>query len=184
MELLLKQVRADAVEKRLPELFARIRSLRALAECPANEIEKLLGPLGLQRQRAEQLSGAARVLVERHAGAVPGSLGELRRIPGIGEYVAHALMVFGFATRLPAIDVNGMRVVSRLMGVRAPTDLRRAKRVWAGAWELIPPGPRNTKRFNWAVLDLAAAICRPAPCCEDCPLRQDCRSAASSTPTR
>ena len=104
-------------------------------------------------------------------GLFPRSLRRLRKIPGLGEYSARAVMCFAFGTRTAIVDSNVERVLNRLLcsSNRKPSakDLQRI------ADSLVPAG--RSRQFNWAVLDFAAAICRyDRPRCEKCPLSQIC----------
>jgi len=64
--------------------------------------------------RARRLHGAARLVRERHGGALPPSAEGLRRLPGIGEYTAGAVASIAFGEVVPAVDANVRRVLSRL----------------------------------------------------------------------
>ena len=91
--------------------------------------------LGYNR-RAVNLHRAAQVIVERHAGAVPSSLGELEALPG--RRGIHGRAVAAIAYRLPVgpVDTNVRRVLGRIVSggpeafsgsaMQALADFRRA----------------------------------------------------------
>ena len=71
------------------------------------------------------------------------------------------------------IDANTRRIVSRLAG----TD---ASSTWTLRLEIFgwPAARVPDERFNYALLDLGALVCRPRrPLCGGCPLRRRCRSS-------
>ncbi|MGC8988039.1 endonuclease III domain-containing protein [Infirmifilum sp.] len=168
-ELLLIQTDAAKVATIFPELLKRIPS-----PCPPpreEELQELLRPLGLWRQRARTISAICAELSKRGC-SVPCSYEELVRLPGIGPYVAAATAVVACGARLPVLDVNTARIISRVAlgkdpGPRYSYDplLRRlAERTPLGREELL------------AALDFAAQICtKKRPKCGVCPIRGMCK---------
>ena len=129
----------------------------------------LLGSIGL-RSAVESLLKVARHLVEHHDGRVPDDSLELRAIPGVGDYLAEAVLCFGFRRRSVLVDTNTTRICTRVSGrdVRKRFQLRLDLHHLAGA-----PGP--DAEFNRALLDLGELLCRPTdPICNECPVRSLC----------
>lgn len=124
--------------------------------------------LGL-RWRAENIIAVARALVDDFDGRVPDTELELRALPGVGDYVAQAVLCFGFARRAVLLDTNTSRIVGRY---GRHQDTRR----WQLRLDLYGlAGSRGPDaEFNYALLDLGALICRAGtPRCEICPLSDD-----------
>jgi A/G-specific adenine glycosylase len=126
--------------------------------------------------RARNLQKAARMIVERYGGEVPSEPDELRRLPGIGDYAAGAIASIAFSQRVPAVDGNVLRVLSRLLASRDDiADAETKNRFRELILEILPqdrPGD-----FNQALMDLGATVCVPgeAPRCESCPLAACCK---------
>ena len=79
-----------------------------------------------------------------------------------------------FGRRLPILEANSQRVLSRLFG-RAEDPRRNPARrwLWQAAEELLPA--RRSGAFNQALMELGALVCTPAaPRCPDCPLASRC----------
>ena len=117
---------------------------------------------------------AAAVLAEQYGGALPCSYGELRALPGIGDYTAGAILSIAYGQAVPAVDGNVLRIASRLTGYEGNVldgDTRKTVREWMA--EIMPtdrPGD-----FNQALMDLGASVCLPGgPLCESCPLATLC----------
>jgi A/G-specific adenine glycosylase len=105
---------------------------------------------------------------DEYAGEVPREVEQLLQLPGVGEYTAHAVASFAFATPVAVLDTNVGRVLARALENRT---LRRAD-ARAVAASLLPA--RDSARFNQAMLDLGAQFCRATPRCEFCPMRANC----------
>src|SRR6185312_228101 len=103
------------VNKATPKLFARYPDARALAKVEPLEVEPYVATLGFFRMKAKSIVGLARALVEKHAGEVPQSMGELVKLPGVGRKTAN--VVLGVLWNKPegvVVDTHVMRVSQRL----------------------------------------------------------------------
>lgn len=125
------------------------------------------------RSRIQKLREAARALVKHHGGRVPSDETALRAIPGVGESVSSAVLVFGHDRRRVLTDRAVRRVASRYFthGHSGRFQMRLDLYRLAGR-----DGPDSA--FNRALLDLARDICVVrGPRCEACPLMTDCDTA-------
>jgi len=132
------------------------------------------GRLGYPR-RALRLHQAAVVIEQRHDGAVPSELPELRALPGVGEYTAAAVSAFAYHQRAVVLDTNVRRVLGRLFAGRQypPASLITAEREQALA--LLPDDPDVSATWGVAVMELGAVICTSsAPRCGRCPVSTQC----------
>ena len=141
----------------------------ALAGAGTQELLAAWAGLGYNR-RALALREAARAIVVRHGGRVPGSVDALDALPGIGPYTARAIAAAGFGVPVAPLDVNVRRVLSRVLGV-APSS----PRLQSAADDLV--SRHEPGRWFDAVMDLASGTCTPrTPRCDACPLAQMCAS--------
>jgi A/G-specific adenine glycosylase len=169
-ELALQQTQVARVIDRWPVLLARFPDPAACAAAPVAEVVRAWAGLGYNR-RAVNLHRAAVEVVARHGGRMPSTLAELLALPGVGPYTARAVLAFAFEADVGVLDVNAVRVLSRVTG--APVDQ-------ATADALVPTG--EGWAWNQAVLDLGATVCRREPLCDVCPLAASCRWAAAGRP--
>src|SRR5262249_15887793 len=73
------------VNKVTPGLFAKHADARSLAAADPKDVERLIDRIGMYRQKAKNIVGLAKMLVEKHNGEVPQSLAELVELPGVGR---------------------------------------------------------------------------------------------------
>lgn len=174
-EMLLRQTQAWRVAPFLGELFSAYPTLDALVEVDEEELAKRLRPLGLHYTRAHQIHRVVLALCER-GGVIPTRQDELEALPGVGPYVAASFLVAAHAQAVAPVDGNVARVLERIYGPRQFPDLRRDPHVNRTAARLVKLA--GDRRLTWAILDLAAAICRARkPECARCPLAAVCPSA-------
>lgn len=174
-EMLLRQTRAVAVAKLWEAFTSKYSDALTLARAEVGEIASELKVLGLSNQRAKALTFAAQWLVEHHKGQVPNKLGDLLKIPHVGDYAARAVMCFAFIHRVEIVDANVLRLFSRYYGQTLIPDARCNPHVWEWARGLLPQHRKSTQMHNYGLLDFTAEICKPGrPRCEICPLSPNC----------
>lgn len=172
-ELMLQRTRAKQVSQVYSEFIKRIPAPKDIAKIGEDEIAKLLEPLGL-KHRIPRFISLLKKLASEYEGEVPSKIDALLELPGVGKYVANAVLCFGFGLPVPIVDVNVARVLSRFFGI-SPTK-RRAHTdgsFWELAERLIKQAGDGVK-FNEAILDFAALVCSPKPQCGLCPLSSMC----------
>jgi A/G-specific adenine glycosylase len=169
-ELALQQTQVARVASRWPALLEQFPDPTACAAAPVADVVRAWAGLGYNR-RAVNLHRAATDVVARHGGRMPGTLPDLLALPGVGPYTARAVLAFALEADVGVLDVNAVRVLSRLGG--APVRQ-------ADADALVPHG--RGWAWNQAVLDLGATVCTPVPECAACPLAATCRWRADGGP--
>merc|ERR1711964_911385 len=116
-EVMLQQTQVDTVKSYYQRFLKALPNLRALAACRERDILKLWEGLGYYR-RARQLREAARIIVSEHGGRFPDDLTTARQLPGIGRYTAGAILSIAFDRRVPILEANTTRLLSRLIAYR------------------------------------------------------------------
>lgn len=176
-EMLLRKTTARQVEGVFERFISKFPDAKAIAEAQDEEIEEAIRPLGMEHKRADLLKKLAIELLKNHMGAIPATQEDLLRLPGVGRYVANAVLCFAYEKDAPLVDVNTIRVFQRVFGFESQ---RRRVKDDATLWELVakmtPPG--KAKVFNLAIIDFAHEICKSKnPKCASCPLRAICKYA-------
>ena len=116
-------------------------------------------------------------------GRVPDSRQELIAIPGVGDYIASAVLCFAFGRPSVLMDTNTRRIARRVRGENARDP------DWLLRLDLHTLAGRSGPDVEWnqALLDLGALVCRArAPACRECPVQKHCcmgrREAHSGAP--
>jgi A/G-specific adenine glycosylase len=175
---MLQQTQVGTVIPYYARFLRRFPTLRSLARAALPEVLAAWSGLGYYR-RARHLHAAARQVMERLGGAIPCEAAQLRRLPGVGRYTAGALASIAFARPEPALDGNGMRVLSRMLALRGHPESSPNRQVLErAARSLLAAGPPG--EVNQALMDLGALVCTPlAPSCARCPAKRGCRARAA-----
>jgi A/G-specific adenine glycosylase len=178
-EVLLQQTAADRVGKIRADFLAAYPDAGRLANALPAEIERIIKPLGLYKQRSAKLVALGASLEGRSF--TQRSSSELAKLPGIGPYAASAVASFIWNRAEPVIDVNSARIVARFFGIPIIAgEARRHREVKVRARELVRG--RNSSAANYGLLDLGALVCRPKPRCHSCPLSTRCAFYGTQSP--
>lgn len=154
----------------------------ALAAASPGDVVRAWGRLGYPR-RALRLRDAAVAVVERHGGELPADEEALRALPGVGAYTAAAVAAFGFGRRAVVVDTNVRRVLARAVEGRAMASPSLTAAETRLAASLVPDDVATSARWNVAVMELGALVCRArGPECGRCPLEDVCAWVAAGSP--
>ena len=179
-EVMLQQTQVATVIPYYHRFMDRFPSARHLAQADLQDVLKLWEGLGYY-SRARHLQRAAKEVVSRHNGIIPEDTKTFHSLPGVGDYIAAAVLSIAFGKVIPVVDGNVKRVLSRLLEIDTPVNQSGShKQFLAPAAALISPD--HPADFNQAIMELGALICRPKnPDCARCPLADQCQANQHQT---
>ncbi len=172
-EVMLQQTQVATVIPYYHRFVAAFPDVRHLACAQEQAVLKLWEGLGYYA-RARNLHRAAGEVQRLYGGEIPESLAEFRKLPGVGDYIAAAVLSIAFQRPHAVLDGNVKRVLARLQVLDLPVDQPAAhRRFQALAQEMLDT--RLPGEFNQAVMELGALVCTPRqPDCGRCPLAAAC----------
>ena len=172
-EFMLQQTQVVTVLPYYRNWLRRFPTLRALARASESQVLHAWQGLGYYA-RARNLHQSAKLVARQHRGRFPRSVGQMRTLPGIGRYTAHAIATFAFDQLVPIVETNTARVLSRLFDLQLPIDSSRGRaKLWEHAAALVPK--KSSSDYNSALVDLGAVVCLPhKPNCRICPVKRFC----------
>ncbi len=179
-EVMLQQTRVAAVIPYYRKFLDRFPDVFRLAEADLQDVLKIWEGMGYYA-RARNLHKAANVVVERNHGIVPDDPVAFRVLPGVGDYIAAAVLSIAFGQSLAVTDGNVKRVMARLFTVDAPINKPASYKIYHGMADALLDQD-NPGMFNQALMELGALVCRPKhPDCPVCPLSGQCRAYQGQT---
>ena len=175
-EIMLQQTRVEAVKPYYERFMNRLPDIQSLAEVEEEELLKLWEGLGYYN-RAKNLQKAARQIMESYGGSMPDKYELLLSLSGIGNYTAGAIASIAFGERVPAVDGNVLRVISRLICMEEKIQDTKVKEKIERQLRQVMSKERPGD-FNQAMMEIGATVCVPNgfPKCESCPLTQICQA--------
>lgn len=171
-EIVFQQTRINQGLNHYNNFIKRFPDVKTLAE--ADEDEVLLHWKGLgYYSRAINIHKAAKQIMTDYNGSFPSEYEEILKLKGVGKYTAAAVSSICFNGKMPAVDGNFYRVLSRLFADDFDISNSRAFSYFSELAALIMP--ENVGDFNQAMMDLGSEICKPKnPLCAECPLHENC----------
>lgn len=174
-EVLLQRTKAETIATFFPFFIKQYPSWKSLSSVNKTRLKKDLKPIGLWKRRCDTLMRLSTTMAKR-GGRFPRTRGEIEKLPGVGQYIANAILMLCQDEPQPLLDVNMARVLERFFGPRKLADIRDDPYLQKLGREVLPR--KRYKEFNWAILDFAAIICKAnRPECEKCFLKEKCRTS-------
>jgi A/G-specific adenine glycosylase len=175
-EFMLQQTQVKTVIPYFNRFIKKFTTLKSLSKSNENQILKLWEGLGYYR-RARNLLASSKILVKKYNSKLPNTIGEVKKLPGVGDYTANALLGLIYNQPKIAIDGNVKRVFARLL------NKKKEKINYEELIELNKKKIFNTNRNTdlvEALMEFGALICKPKdPKCGVCCLNKICKYSKS-----
>ena len=174
---MLQQTQVKTVIPYFNNFTRKFKTLNALSKSNEKEILKMWEGLGYYR-RARNLLACSKLLVKNHKSRLPQSIKEIKKLPGVGDYTANALLGLVYNEPRIALDGNVKRVFSRILNIKEK-KIDFDKFIEKNKKQLF-----ITKRnddFVEALMEFGAIKCKPKnPNCITCCLNKTCKYFKSS----
>lgn len=177
-EIVFQQTRINQGLNHYNNFIARFPDVKTLAEAEENEVLLYWKGLGYY-SRAINIHKAAQQIMNDYQGVFPAQYDEILKLKGVGKYTAAAVSSICFDGKMPAVDGNFYRVLSRFFADDFDISNSRAFIYFSELAALVMPD--NVGDFNQAMMDIGSEICKPKnPLCGECPINEDCLAFSSN----
>ena len=174
-EIILQQTRVVQGLPYYNKFVQTFPDVHSLASASEEEVLKLWQGLGYY-SRARNLHTCAKQVVQEFDGHFPGSFKELKKLKGIGDYTAAAISSIAFKEKVPVLDGNVFRVISRIFGIEHDIANSTSKPVFNQILKQLI-SPDHPDEFNQGIMEFGALHCTPKnPACGSCIFSEDCLS--------
>ena len=147
-------------------------TLKSLSLSNERRILKLWEGLGYY-SRARNLLATSKIIVNEHNSKLPKNLIDIKKLPGIGDYTANALLAFIYDYPTIAIDGNVKRVFSRILN-KNENKIDFKKLIEINKKNLFKV--KRNSDFVEALMEFGALICKPKePKCYNCSIKNVCK---------
>ena len=171
-EFMLQQTPVSRVLPIWRQWLDRWPTPQALARASQADVIRAWGSLGYPR-RALRLYESSKIIVNEFQNQIPQNIDELRKLPGVGEYTAAAIIAFAFNKKSLVLDTNIRRLFSRLIDGKEFPSLHQTSHERESREKLIP---KNAPMWAASTMELGALICTARnPKCDLCPVSTSCQ---------
>ena len=168
--MLSAQTTDKSVNAVTPILFKKYPTLAALYDAPLEDIEDIIKPIGLYKNKAKNLKGIVKDLVDRFNGVVPSDKDELMTLPGVGNKTAGVIRAEIFQIPDLPVDTHILRISKRLNLAKKddePIDVERKLKK-------IIPEERWIKSHHQLIHFGRYYCLARSPKCENCKISDMC----------
>ncbi len=171
-EFMLHRTRAEQIIPIYKNFLGTYPDLQKLANARVEDIKTVTNHLGLH-WRSSHFIKAAQCIIDNYHGVFPENRKELLKIPGIGDYVAGAILAVCYSLPDYVIDSNIARFINRFYGLKLTGEIRRKKAIKEQSGNIF--NYHDTRTLLFAILDFTALVCKPKnPDCGTCILISKC----------
>ncbi|HCC03095.1 MAG TPA: endonuclease III [Ruminococcaceae bacterium] len=162
------------VNKVTPILFSRFPTLESFCEATPEEVGRYIHSCGLYQTKARDICGMCRMIRDDFGSAIPDSMEELLRLPGVGRKTAN--LILGDVFHKPAVvtDTHCIRICGRL----GLSEGKNPRKVENQLRSLLPPDESND--FCHRLVLHGRAVCTARnPQCRICCMNRFCKKYAT-----
>lgn len=174
-EVMLQQTQVNTVIPYYETFTEKFPAIEDLAKSDLEKVLKAWEGLGYYA-RARNLHKASKVVIKDFNGKISDEWETFKRLPGVGEYIASAVLSIAFNKPYAVVDGNVKRVLSRLFSIDQPVNKASSDKLFkTNATCLLDRTQPGT--FNQAMMELGAIVCKPGnPQCDICPIQPFCQA--------
>lgn len=176
LELLMATIlSAQCTDKRVnmvtPALFKRYQNARDFSEAEPKELQGYIRTTGFYKNKAKNILGAAKGIMERFGGEVPKKQEDLVTLPGVGRKTANVVLGTVFGVPGLTVDTHMLRLNKRL-GLSKKED---AVKMEFELMELIPQ--KEWTNYSHYIIHHGRNRCQARkPDCGHCEISELCPS--------
>lgn len=167
--ILSARTKDETTSKVVDDLFQVVHQADDLDLLSAEELDRIIYPVGFHNTKTKHLKQLPKVLREEFGGVVPSEIDDLLKLPGVGRKTANLVRTIAFSLPAICVDVHVHRICNRwgYIKTKNPFETEMALR------KKLPP--KHWLKINSYVVAFGQNLCKPRkPMCEICPIYDYC----------
>lgn len=154
----------------MKDLVKKYKTCEYYANADLEELMADVKSTGFYRNKAKNIIGTCRILLEKHNGQVPSDMNALTELPGVGRKIANLIRGDVFGIPGIVVDTHCMRLSKRL-GLTKQTEQHKIEK------DLEKKIPKEYQTlFCHQLVEHGRKYCQArTPHCEECCLGDFCR---------
>ncbi len=157
------------VNKATKKLFKEAGTAAKMYALGEEKLKSYIKTIGLFNSKAGNIIGTCRILLEEHAGKIPGTREELERLPGVGRKTANVILNSAFGEPTIAVDTHIFRVSNRTGLAPGRTPLAVEKKLLK-----FVPDAFKCHAHHWLILHGRYVCTARSPACGGCLISDLC----------
>lgn len=164
---------AQCTDKRVnivtKKLFNICPTVEQMASIPLNELEEIIKPCGLYKNKAKNIKACCKSILQNFNGEVPKKREDLQSLAGVGRKTANVVLSVAFNENTIAVDTHVLRVSNRLgfCNTQNPNICEKA---------LVKLFKTNLDVLHYRMVLFGRYVCTAKkPKCTECKLKSICK---------
>lgn len=166
---------AQCTDKRVniitPPFFKQYPNIESLANGNLEDVFELIKSCSYPNNKAKNLLGMARKVINEYRGNIPESIDELQKLPGVGRKTANVIASVVFDIPAIAVDTHVFRLANRIglvKNAKTPleTEKQLNKHIPKELWSIA---------HHWLILHGRYVCKAQKPECKNCGINQFCK---------
>ena len=157
-EFFLQRTKALQAERQFKIFMHRYPNFHKLETARTKELGKILLPLGLKK-KTSMLKRLIKEISKKHNGKIPTEYKDLKKLHGVGDYTANAIVIFALNKPAGLVDANTIKVFSDVFNLRMTREQGKNSKFIKQCAEYYS-SLGNPRLSNWLLLDYVSAIGR------------------------
>ena len=154
-----------------PALFAKYDSLEKLAKAKLEDIEEIIHPIGLYKNKAKNVLATAKILHEEYHDKIPSDKDLLQTLPGVGNKTAGVIRAEIFKIPDLPVDTHILRISKRLKFTKKEDDPYQTEMKLKKSFD-----ESHWIKIHHQLIHFGRDICKAQrPQCEKCKLTGFCK---------
>lgn len=154
----------------MKDVVKKYKTCKDYANADLDELMQIVKPTGFYRNKAKNIIGTCKILLEKHNGEVPSDMDALTELPGVGRKIANLIRGDVFGIPGVVVDTHCMRL-SKRMGITKETEQHKIEK------DLVKKIPKDYQTlFCHQLVEHGRKYCTArSPKCDVCILKDICR---------
>lgn len=154
----------------MKDVVKKYKTCGDYANADLEELMQVVKPTGFYRNKAKNIIGTCKILLEKYNGEVPSDMDALTELPGVGRKIANLIRGDVFGIPGIVVDTHCMRL-SRRMGITKETEQHKIEK------DLVKKIPKDYQTlFCHQLVEHGRKYCTArSPKCDECILKDICR---------
>jgi endonuclease-3 len=153
-----------------PNLFKKYKSVKAMSEAKAKDVEKIIKKVGLSPTKSRNVVATAKILKSDYRSRVPDVREELVKLPGVGRKTANVVLGNFFGVPTVSVDTHAKRISYRF-GLTKNTDVLKIEQ---DLMKILDKS--DWVSYTHLVIRLGREFCKgKTPNCQECVVRSLCK---------
>ena len=120
--ILSAQCTDERVNKVTPGLFGKFPDAESLANADLTELEELVRSTGFYRNKAKNIQGACRMIVQDFNSVVPNKMEDLLKLPGVARKTANVVLAHAYGINAGVTVDTHVKRLSQRLGLTKNTE--------------------------------------------------------------